>query len=174
MLPFRLEIEPGKPMTFSVRKATADDAPILALLVVELARDESLEAEARPNVARLAEHLGDGANPRVHCLVVEDGSEPVGFAIYYFGYSTLETGWGICVEELFVRKEHRGKGAGKALLRRVGEVALTDGHRWVDLNVPNWNQAAIEAYERLGALHLSEWARVRFGGYAIRKLAWQE
>jgi hypothetical protein len=57
------------------------------------------------------------------------------------------------------------------LLRGIGEIALAGGHRHVDLNVPNWNQASMEASERLGALRLSEWTRMRFSGYAIRKLA---
>ena len=161
-------------MAISVRKATQDDAQIVALFIVELARYERLESEARPHVAHLQEHLSDIANPRLHCLIADDGSEPIGFAIYYFCYSTFETNWGIYVEDLFVRAEHRGKGAGKALFRRIGEIALAGGHRRVDLNVLNWNQASIDVYERLGALHLSEWTRMRFGGYAIRKLARQE
>jgi GNAT superfamily N-acetyltransferase len=86
----------------------------------------------------------------------------------------LLTNWEIYVEDLFVRTEHRGKGAGKSLLRKIGEIALAGGHRRVDLNVLNWNQASINVYERLGALHLSEWTRMRFGGYAIKKLARQE
>jgi diamine N-acetyltransferase len=161
-------------MTVSVREATSDDAPIVALFIVELARQERLEAEARPNVARLQEHLSEGAGPRLHCLIAEDDAEPVGFAIYDFCYNTLETNWGLRIEDLFVRREHRGKGAGKALFRRIGEIALARGHKRIDLDVLNWNQASIEVYERLGALHLSEWTRMRFGGYAIRKLARQE
>ena len=161
-------------MTISVRAATKDDAPIVALFIVELARYERLEAEARPNVAYLQEHLSEDANPRLQCLIAEQDSEPIGFAIYYFCYSTFETNWGIYVEDLFVRREHRGKGAGKALLGRIGKIALEAGHKRVDLNVLNWNQASIDVYERLGALHLSEWTRMRFGGYAIRKLARRE
>jgi diamine N-acetyltransferase len=164
----------GKAMTISVREATRDDAPIVALFIVELARYERLESEARPNVSHIEDHLDGSANPRLHCLIAEDKGEPVGFAIYYFCYSTFETNWGIYVEDLFVRGEHRGKGAGKALLGRIGTIALEGGHRRVDLNVLNWNQASIDVYERLGALHLSEWTRMRFGGYAIRKLARQE
>jgi GNAT superfamily N-acetyltransferase len=161
-------------MTISVRSATKDDAAIVALFIVELARYERLESEARPHVAHLREHLSDAGNPRLNCLIAEDGGEPIGFAIYYFSYSTFETNWGIYVEDLFVRPEHRGKGAGKALLGRIGEIALEGGHRRVDLNVLNWNQTSISVYERLGALHLSEWTRMRFGGYAIKKLARQE
>ena len=161
-------------MAISVREATKDDATLVALLIVELARYERLESEARPNVSHLQEHLSDSASPRLHCLIAQDGSEPVGFVIYYFCYNTFEANWGIHVEDLFVRREHRGKGAGKALLRSIGEIALAGGHRRVDLNVPNWNKASIEASERLGALNLSEWTRMRFGGYAIRKLARQD
>lgn len=158
-------------MAINVRTATAADAAIVALFIVELARYERLESEARPHLAHLQDHLGDDANPRLHSLIAEDAGEPIGFAVYYFSYSTFETNWGIYVEDLFVRSEHRGKGAGKALLRRIGEIALAGGHRRVDLNVLNWNQASIDVYERLGALHLSEWTRMRFGGYAIRRLA---
>jgi GNAT superfamily N-acetyltransferase len=161
-------------MAISVRVATKDDAPTVALFIVELARYERLESEARPHVAHLHDHLSDRANPQLHCLIAEEDGEPIGFAIYYFCYSTFETNWGIYVEDLFVRTEHRGKGAGKSLLRKIGEIALAGGHRRVDLNVLNWNQASINVYERLGALHLSEWTRMRFGGYAIKKLARQE
>src|SRR5262245_46227777 len=111
-------------MAISVRAATKDDAATVALFIVELARYERLESEARPHVAQLREHLGEGASPRLHCLIAQEGGEPVGFAIYYFCYSTFETNWGIYVEDLFVRPEHRGKGAGKALLGRIGEIAL--------------------------------------------------
>ena len=114
-----------EPMAITVRQATKDDATTVALFIVELARDERLELEARPNVAHLQKHLsGDGGGPRLHCLIAQDGHEPVGFATYYFSFSTLEASWGLHVEDLFVRREHRGKGAGKALLRGIGEIAL--------------------------------------------------
>src|SRR5262245_17229791 len=83
------ESQRGRAMAITVRQATKDDATTVALFIVELARDERLESEARPNVSHLQKHLGgDGGGPRLHCLIAQHGREPIGFATYYFSFST--------------------------------------------------------------------------------------
>ncbi len=155
----------------TVRHAEPNDAELVARFILDLAKYEKLESEARPSVAQLRKQLMPSAEPKLHCLISELDGVPVGFLLYFFFYSTFETNWGVYVEDLFVQEDVRGKGAGKALLKAIGCIAKAHDSKRIDLNVLHWNQGSIGVYERLGAVRLSEWTRMRFEQHAIDKLA---
>ncbi|HVH85372.1 MAG TPA: GNAT family N-acetyltransferase [Terriglobales bacterium] len=154
----------------SIRPATKQDVPVILDLIRGLA-----EYEREPNavVATEADIIRDGFsdNPRFECLIAEWAGKSAGFAFYFFHYSTWLGKSGLYPEDLFVRPELRGKGIGKALLAHLAGIAVREhcyGMRW---QVLDWNQPAIDFYEKLGAKVSKQWLDVRLSGSALESLA---
>ena len=162
-----------------LRLATPDDAATICALVFELADYEKLRAEARttPEAIRSALDPPPGA-PRLDVLLAfADGAPPdapgtdaIGFALFFPIYSTFEAAWGLSLEDLYVRPEARGTGAGLALLRGVAREAVRRGAPRLDWVVLDWNAPAIGFYERLGARAMDEWTGMRLTGEALVRL----
>jgi len=159
-------------MTWSIRPATPDDAPTLVQLILELAEYEKLLDEAHPDADALRDQLAPDAQPRCDALIAEAGvGTPVGFALFFPNYSTFLTNFGLYLEDLYVRPEHRGHGIGFALLQRVAQVADERGCQRLDWAVLDWNTPAIDFYEQLGAEPLDDWTTMRLDRAAIESVA---
>jgi GNAT superfamily N-acetyltransferase len=153
------------------RKATADDAVAVLALVKELA---TYEREPDAVVATVEDFLRDGfgESPAFEVLVVqEDGHEIFGFALYFFSYSTWVGRKCLYLEDLFVRPEHRGKGAGLLLMKELARIAVATECRRFVWQVLDWNEPAIAFYERLGAKVMRQWLTARVEGDALAVLA---
>jgi len=96
---------------------------------------------------------------------------PVGFALYFYNYSTWRGHAGIYLEDLFVRPPFRGKGIGKALFSAVAAIAVAQDCPRFEWAVLDWNTPAIDFYNSLGATPLSEWTIMRLSGTPLRALA---
>jgi len=140
------------------------------MLVKELA---TYEKEPDAVIATEADLLRDGfgEKPQFEVLIVEDGGAPIGFAFYFFTYSTWVGRKCLFLEDLFVKPSHRGKGAGIALMKALAKVAVETECRRFVWNVLDWNQPAITFYERLGAKVMRDWLSVRIEGEALARLA---
>jgi GNAT superfamily N-acetyltransferase len=156
----------------TLRVATPADVPIVLQLIRELA-----EYEREPNsvVANEEDLLRDGfgAEPKFHVIIAEWEGSPAGFAFYFYHYSTWLGRAGLFLEDLFVKPGLRGKGIGKALLAELARIAVENDYYGVKWEVLDWNQPAIDFYERLGADVRRTWLPVRITGDALRKLASQ-
>jgi GNAT superfamily N-acetyltransferase len=153
-----------------IRKATREDVPAILTLVKELA---TYEKEPDAVVAVEADFLRDGfgERPAFQVLVAEHGPNVIGFAFYFFSYSTWVGRKCLYLEDLFVKPAHRGQGAGIALMKALAKVAVeTDCRRFV-WAVLDWNEPAIAFYERLGGKVMREWLTVRLEGDALTRLA---
>ncbi|HEX5053080.1 MAG TPA: GNAT family N-acetyltransferase [Planctomycetota bacterium] len=153
-----------------VRPAAPRDVPDIARFIRDLARYEKLEHQLDLDAARLHEHLF-GASPACGALLAEVGGRAVGFALFFATYSTFRTRPCLHLEDLFVVPEHRGRGAGLALLRAVAAEALRRGCPRLDWNVLDWNVSAIGFYEKQGAAVLGDWRTCRLEGEALRRAA---
>ena len=155
-----------------LRSATADDVPLILQLISSLAE---YEREPHAVVATDRDLLRDGfgAEPKFHVIIAEWDSAPVGFAFYFYHYSTWLGRAGIFLEDLFVKPEYRGKGIGKALLAELARIAVESNFYGVKWEVLDWNQPAIDFYEKLGAEVRRAWLPVRITGEPLRKLALQ-
>lgn len=153
-----------------IRQATPDDAELVASFIVELARYEGLESEARPDADALKLDLDPEDRYGLRCLIANCYGKDVGFALCFFSYSTFLTKWGIFLEDIYVQEEFRGQGIATALFRYLGNIAQEEGCERIDLNVLKWNKDAIRRYERLGAQQLKDWTPMRFGKDAIKNL----
>ncbi len=104
-------------------------------------------------------------------LLAHWSGEPVGFALYFRNFSTFLGQAGIYLEDLFVEPAHRGKGIGKALLKRLAEIAVERGYGRLEWSVLDWNTPSIEFYRSLGAVPMDEWIRYRLTGAPLMRLA---
>ena len=156
----------------NIRKATIDDIPLILEFIRELAEYERAPQEA---VAAPEDLQRDGfsAEPRFYVEIAEWDSEPAGFALWFFNYSTWQGKPGIYLEDLFVRPRFRQKGIGKALLIHVAKIAVQKGCGRYQWQVLDWNTPAIKFYESLGAKVMQEWLTMRVTGEALRKLGEQ-
>ena len=112
-----------------------------------------------------------GEKPSAEVLLAYEGSEPIGFAVYFFNFSTWLGRPGLYLEDLFVRPEVRGKGYGRALLVRLAQIAHERGCGRMEWAVLDWNEPAIQFYRKLGAAPMEEWTVFRLTSDGIATLA---
>lgn len=157
-------------MTTKVRSARPADAALIHGFIRDLAEYEKLLDEVDATEAGIAAALFS-PSPRIFCDIVEADGAPVGFALWYYSFSTFRGRHGIYLEDLFVRPEARGFGAGKALLRALARRCLDENLARLEWSVLDWNQPAIVFYDGLGATSKSEWIMRQLTGEALEKLA---
>ena len=155
--------------TAAVRPATPDDVPELVAMIRELAEYERalLEVEATEK------HLHGtmfADEPAVFAHVLEVDGEVAGMAIWFLNYSTWLGAHNLYLEDLFVRPQHRGGGAGRLLLQTLAEICVQRGYRRLEWWVLDWNPAR-GFYDTLGAQALTEWIPYRVSGEALGRLA---
>lgn len=157
-------------MALTVRNATADDATLILRFITELAVYEKAEDQVAATTETIASSLF-GAHSHSKALVCDLDGKPVGFAVYFFSYSTWQAKSGLYLEDLYVSSDARGQGAGKLLLQHLAGIALKNGCGRFEWSVLDWNERAIAFYQSLGAKPQDEWIRYRIEGDAIRTLA---
>ncbi|WP_297695609.1 GNAT family N-acetyltransferase [Phenylobacterium sp.] len=157
-------------MSVSVRAARPADAAVILGFIRALAEYERLAHEAQASLADVERDLF-GPAPRVFCDIAEAEGEAVGFALWFYNYSTFRGRHGIWLEDLFVLPESRGRGAGKALLKRLAERCAAEDLGRLEWAVLDWNAPSIAFYDSLGAAALDDWTTRRLTGEALRRLA---
>lgn len=157
-------------MSVVVRALEASDIPRLLDLIDGLADYEKLarpDADARHRLA--ADALADP--PRFQSLLAEIDGQVVGYAIYFFTYSTFRARPSLYLEDVFVLPEWRGHGAGVALFRACARAAVKLDCARMEWQVLSWNEPSIQFYRRLGARHLEDWLPFRLDDDALRSVA---
>lgn len=154
-----------------IRPATQDDVPTIAALIRGLAEYERLSQEVTLDETALREHLF-GVRRFAEVLLAEDARGIVaGFALFFHNYSTFLTKPGLYLEDLFVLRERRGAGYGKALLARLAAIAVERGCGRLEWSVLDWNEPSIAFYRSLGAVAMDDWTGYRIAGDALSTLA---
>lgn len=157
-------------MSLSIDPATENDVAAIHSMIRELAEYENLAHEVTGTVDDLRRSLF-GDRPSAEVIVARLEDRPVGFALFFHNYSTFLCRPGLYLEDLFVRREARGSGIGRALLVRLAELARERGCGRLEWWVLDWNESAIEFYRRLGAKPMDEWTVFRLDREAIDRLA---
>lgn len=157
-------------MTTTIRPATPDDVGLIRELILALADYEKLLHEAVATDDDLRRDLF-GPEPRVFCEIAEHQGKPIGFALWFYTYSTFQGRHGLWLEDLFVYPEARGLGIGKALLVNLAQRCIREGLGRFEWSVLNWNEPSIAFYKAQGGVMMDEWTRVRVDGEALTKLA---
>lgn len=153
-----------------IREAIIEDSSLILKFVNELATFERAASEVSVTVEDIQRSIFS-ANSSVHALICSINSEPIGFAVYYYNYSTWLGKNGLFLEDIYITPKYRGKGAGKKLLKHLAEIAVSKGCGRFELSVLDWNQPAIKFYESIGAKPLTEWISYRLEGKALEELA---
>jgi GNAT superfamily N-acetyltransferase len=150
----------------TIRPATIDDVEQIMQFVIDLAIYEK-EPEA---VVATPQHFRTALfcdNPQVHCLIAESNGKAIGFALYFFSFSTWLGQHGIYLEDLYVTPETRGIGAGKALLKELSKIAVKKNLGRVEWSVLDWNEPAIKFYQAMGAEAKDGWSVYRLADQAL-------
>lgn len=156
--------------SISISPATPQDVPTILTFIRGLAEYEKLAHACVATEEALRRTLF-GDRPAAEVLIARLGDTPVGFALFFPSYSTFRAKPGIYLEDLFVLPEHRGRGVGTALLTRVAQIARERDCGRLEWSVLDWNQPAIEFYQRVGAMVMPDWRICRMTPHQFVKLA---
>jgi GNAT superfamily N-acetyltransferase len=156
----------------TLRGATAADVPTLLELIRGLAEYERLSGEVDGTEALLREH-GFGPRPVFEAILAEQDGRAVGFALYFFTFSTFKARPTLYLEDLFVRPDARGTGIGRRLLVQLARIAVQRGCGRMEWSVLDWNPAR-DFYFKLGAVAMDEWTVFRMTPEAFGRLAREE
>ncbi|PXF31116.1 GCN5 family acetyltransferase [Pokkaliibacter plantistimulans] len=153
-----------------IREARPDDTATILQLITELAIYEKAEDKVLTDEAQLRASLfADDAT--AHGLICEVDGEPVGYAVYFFNFSTWLGRNGLYLEDLYISPAYRQVGAGKALLKHLAQQAVARGCGRFEWSVLDWNTPAIGFYESIGAEPQNEWVLYRLTGDALVNFA---
>ena len=153
-----------------IRPAKESDVPQVLKFIRKLAEYGDISGEATVTESDVRAALF-GKRPVAEAILAYVGSEPAGFAVYSFTFSSFMGKPGIFVEDLFVEHQFRGRGVGKALLVTLASLGRERGCGRLEWSVLNWNEQAMEFYQELGAVPMDEWTTFRLTGEALDRLA---
>ena len=151
------------------RYADRNDVPLILGFVKELADYEKMQNEVVADEKTLEEWIFDRQKAEV-IFALEDGKE-VGYALFFHNFSTFLGRAGIYLEDLYVQPEYRGKGHGKALLKKLASIAVERGCGRLEWSCLDWNKPSIDFYLSLGAEQMSEWTVYRLAGDTLLNFA---
>ena len=154
-------------MTF--RFAKESDCALILTFIRALAEYEKMEDQVVATEALLREWIFEKQKAEV--LFVCEGEREVGFALFFHNFSTFLGRAGLYLEDLFVLPEKRGHGYGKALLRKLAEIAVERGCGRLEWSCLDWNQPSIDFYLSLGAVPMNDWTLYRLTGDTLRGVA---
>jgi GNAT superfamily N-acetyltransferase len=153
-----------------IRPAVEADAQLLFDLIMELATYEKMADLVAGDAEVLRRSLFEEKVAEALLLETADG-EAVGYAIFFTTFSTFECRSGIWLEDVYVRPEHRRGGIGRAVMEHLAQIALERGHVRLDWVALDWNEPALNFYDKLGAKRLDDWKMLRLEKDGIKRLA---
>lgn len=151
------------------RFAKEEDAPLILRFIRDLAAYERMADQVTATEELLRQELFTRRGAEV-LFALQDGRE-VGFALFFHNFSTFLGRSGLYLEDLFVLPEERGKGYGRALLRRLAQIALERGCGRMEWWCLDWNRPSIAFYLSLGAEAMDDWTVYRLSGETLRRMA---
>ena len=151
------------------RFARREDTGLILQFIRELADYEKMLDQVVADEATLEEWLFDKQKAEV-LFVMADGKE-AGFALFFHNFSTFLGRAGLYLEDLYVKPEYRGQGYGKAILKKLAQIAVERGCGRLEWWCLNWNRPSIDFYLSLGAEPMSDWTVYRIAGDTLTLLA---
>lgn len=155
--------------TFQIRFAEESDVSAILGFIRELAIYENMLEDVVATEELLKEWIFEKKKAEV--LLAEENGTAVGFALFFHNFSTFLGRAGIYLEDLFVMLEHRGKGYGKALLKKLAQITVERGCGRLEWSCLDWNQPSIDFYLSLGAKPMDEWTVYRLTGETLENMA---
>lgn len=157
-------------MTIHIRAAEKSDAATILHFINELAVYEKEPDAVLNSISEIEDKLF-GHDVRAHALICEQAGKPIGFAVYFFNYSTWLGKYGLYLEDLYVTQDKRGNGAGKAIMKYLAQLAIKKDCGRFEWVVLDWNKPAIDFYQSIGAKPQNEWIINRLSGDELHAFA---
>lgn len=154
---------------YSFRKAVREDVPLILKFIRALAVYEKMEDRVVGDEKLLESELF--VRQKAEVIFALEGEKEVGFALFFHNFSTFLGRSGLYLEDLFVLPEYRGKGYGKAILKKLASIAVERGCGRLEWSCLDWNKPSIDFYLSLGATPMSDWTVYRLTGDTLGKLA---
>ena len=156
-------------MALTFRFAEECDTPLILEFIRELADYEHMLDQVVADEATLRDQLFEKHHAEA-LFALEDGAE-VGFALFFHNFSTFLGRAGLYLEDLYVKPEYRGQGYGKAILKKLAQIAVERGCGRLEWWCLDWNRPSIDFYLSLGAEPMSDWTVYRIAGDTLAALA---
>ncbi len=154
---------------FMIRPATENDVSVIFAFIKELAIYEDMLDQVVTTEEMLKEWIF--VKEKAEVIMAFEDNTPVGFALFFHNFSTWLGRAGIYLEDLYVKKEYRGRGYGKALLKELARITVERGCGRLEWACLDWNQPSIDFYLSLGAVPMDEWTVYRLTGDTLTGLA---
>lgn len=151
------------------RFAAEDDCALILDFIKQLAAYEKMLDQVVATEELLREWIFEKQKARV-LFALEDGKE-IGFALFFYNFSTFLGRAGIYLEDLFVKPSCRGKGYGKAILKKLAQIAEEQGCGRLEWACLDWNRPSIDFYLSLHAAPMDEWTTYRLTGDTLSQMA---
>jgi len=162
-------LKKSKEINLNIREASIDDVPLILKFIKELSVYEKMSKEVVATEDVLRETLfGDKSYAQV--LIAEIEGKPLGYALYFYNFSTFVGRPGLYIEDVFVSEEYRGQGIGTALFKYCARIAKEHKCVRVEWSVLKWNPAR-KFYDHMGAKPMDEWLVYRLADEALDKMA---
>mgnify|MGYP002531475133 CR=1 FL=1 len=156
-------------MAVNIRFATEADIPVILEFIHALAAYENMEDQVIVTPELLKEWVFQKKKAEV--FLVSEDEKPVGFALFFHNFSTFLGRAGLYLEDLYVKPEARGKGYGKAILKKLASIAVQRRCGRLEWSCLDWNQPSIDFYKSLSAQPMEEWTVYRLTGETLDALA---
>ncbi|MGL5151468.1 MAG: GNAT family N-acetyltransferase [Clostridium sp.] len=154
---------------FKLRTTVKEDSQLILALIKEIAVYEKMLDEVVATEESICESIFEKKEAEV--LIGEFNGEPIGYALYFFNFSTFIGKAGFYLEDIYIKPEYRGRGIGKEIFRTLGKIAYEKGCKRMEWSCLDWNEPSINFYKGLGAIPMSEWTVYRLTEENIEKLA---
>jgi GNAT superfamily N-acetyltransferase len=156
--------------TLRIRAAVAEDSQLILKFIKDLATYEKAGHEVTATIEDIRESIFGSDSP-VKALICSKENIPIGFAVFFYNYSTWQGRKGLYLEDLYIMPEYRGIGAGVQLLKYLARKAIAEGCGRFEWSVLDWNEPAIKFYQSIGAKQKTEWVGYQLAGDALSQFA---
>ena len=156
----------------TITKAKREEADKVLHFIKELARYERMRKYVKASVEDIQKNIFD--DERAEVIFVRRDGEPIGFAVYFYSFSTFLAKPTLHLEDFFISDKDRGKGIGKKVLKYLAKTALDNDCLRFEWTCLEWNKPSIRFYENLGAKALRGWIPFRMDGKDLEKFAKEE
>lgn len=154
---------------FKLRETVQEDAGLILSLIKEIADYENMSDEVIATEESLVQSIF--VDKRAEVVIAELNGEAIGYALYFFNYSTFIGKEGLYLEDIYIKPDFRAGGLGKEIFKFLGKIAKENGCKRMEWTCLNWNKSSIKFYQSLGAIPMDEWTVHRLNKSEIDKLA---
>lgn len=154
---------------FKLRETVKEDAGMILSLIKEIADYENMSEDVIATEESLVQSIF--VDKRAKVVIGELDGEVIGYALYFFNYSTFIGKEGLYLEDIYIKPQFRSGGLGKEIFKFLGKVAKQNNCKRMEWTCLNWNKLSIKFYESLGAIPMDEWTVHRLNKAEIDRLA---